>query len=155
VASGPICKLIQGLKYKKLSDEQKFIVDLVANRLDRNELRDFVVTAVPLHFSRRMSRGFNQSKLLGEGLEGRLNLLYKDKLLYRPSKTISQVELDKLQRGKNVRGAFKIYDKAAVAGPKILLVDDVVTTGATVKECAKVLKRGGAKEVWALALAHG
>lgn len=113
------------------------------------------MTAVPLHFTREIGRGFNQSELLGKGLAGRLSLVYKDDLLYRPSKTNSQVELSKLERAENVRGAFKVGDKRSVKGAKILIIDDVITTGATVKECAKVLKRAGAKEVWALALAHG
>jgi predicted amidophosphoribosyltransferase len=68
---------------------------------------------------------------------------------------LPSVKLDKSERGRNARGAFKIYEKEKIAGSKILLFDDVVTTGATVRECAKVLKRASAKEVWALALAHG
>lgn len=152
---GPIRKVVQGLKYKKLADEQYFITNLIASRLDKDDLKDFVVTSVPLHFTREFSRGFNQSKLLADGLASRIILVYKDNLIYRSSVIISQVELDKNDRARNVRGAFKVYDKKQVLGAKILLIDDVITTGATVSECAKVLKRNGAKEVWALALAHG
>jgi predicted amidophosphoribosyltransferase len=68
---------------------------------------------------------------------------------------LPQVELDKFERLSNVRGVFKADNKNEVLGRKILLFDNVITTGATVRECAKVLKRAGAKEVWALALAHG
>lgn len=152
---GPIRKLIQGLKYRRVTGESKTLVQLITDRLDGGELRGFVVTAVPLHFTREIGRGFNQSELLGRGLADRLSLVYKYDLLYRPSKTSSQVELSKLERAGNVRGAFQVGDKSSVKNAKILLVDDVITTGATVRECAKVLKRAGAKEVWALALAHG
>lgn len=152
---GPIRKLIQGLKYKRLTRESDFLTDLIMSRLNKRDFKGFMVTPVPLHFTRHLGRGFNQSDLLGRGLSARLNILYKDGLLYRPSKTISQVDLDKSERASNVRGAFKVADKTAVLGTRILLVDDVITTGSTVKECAKVLKRAGAKEVWALALAHG
>lgn len=152
---GPIRKLIQGLKYKRLTSEVNLLVDLMVSRLDRTELKGFVVTAVPLHFTRHLSRGFNQSELLAKGLAGRLNLLLKNDILYRPGKRPSQVELSKKERSGNVRDTFKVDNRRAVKGAKILLVDDVITTGATVRECAKVLKRSGAKEVWALALAHG
>ncbi|HET7713125.1 MAG TPA: ComF family protein [Patescibacteria group bacterium] len=152
---GPIRSLIQGLKYKRLTSEADFLTDLIVSRLNEPEFKGFVVTSVPLHYSRHLGRGFNQSDLLGRGLSGRLNILYKDDILYRPSKTFSQVDLDKSERASNVRGAFKLADESSVRGAKILLVDDVITTGSTVKECAKVLKRSGAKEVWALALAHG
>jgi competence protein ComFC len=153
--SGPMRRLIQGLKYKRLTDEKNLLVDLALSRLDRREFQGFVATAVPLHFTRHLSRGFNQSELLAKGLAGRLNILYKDNILYRSSNTSSQVGLSKKERRSNVGGAFKIYDPKAIKNSKILLIDDVVTTGATVRECAKVLKRSGAKEVWALALAHG
>jgi len=123
--------------------------------LDSGELKNFVVTAVPLHFTRLLGRGFNQSELVGKGLADRLNLVYADNILYRSRKTDSQVEKSKSERRENVLNAFKIFDRKLVKNKKILLVDDVITTGATVKECAKVLKRAGAKEVWALTLAHG
>lgn len=152
---GPIRRLVTSLKYKRITNERNLIVKLIAERLDRRELKDFVVTAVPLHFTRQISRGFNQSELVGKSLAGWLNLLYKDNLLYRPSKSLPQVELDRVERGRNVRGAFRVYEKSGILGAKVLLFDDVITTGSTVKECAKILKRAGAKEVWALALAHG
>lgn len=152
---GPVRLLIQGLKYKRLTSVADFLTELIVSRIKRQDFEGFMVTPVPLHFTRHLGRGFNQSDLLGRGLAARLNILYEDGILYRPSKTISQVDLDKSERSSNVRGAFKVADKTSVLGEKILLVDDVITTGSTVKECAKVLKRAGAKEVWALALAHG
>lgn len=152
---GPIRKLVQGLKYKRLTSETDLLVELVLSRLEKDDLKGFVVVAVPLHFSRELGRGFNQSELLAKGLSGRLGLVYEGDILYRPSKTSPQVELSKQERLDNVRGAFKIMRPGSVKNSKILLVDDVITTGATVKECAKVLKRSGATEVWALALAHG
>ncbi len=152
---GPVRKLIQGLKYRRLTSESKLLVDLIVSRLDKKELKGFVVTAVPLHFLRQIDRGFNQSELLARGLAGRLNLRYRDDLLYRQRKTKSQVTLSKLERSENVRHAFAADNREAIKGAKILIVDDVITSGVTVRECAKVLKRSGATEVWALALAHG
>lgn len=153
--TGPIRKLIQKFKYRGVADEANFLASMMTERLDPGELQGFILTAVPLHWTRNMQRGFNQSELVSKALAGRLSLVYEDQFLSRSGKTNSQVELDKQGRARNVRGAFKVNSKAKVKGAKILLVDDVITTGATVRECAKVLKRAGAATVWAVALAHG
>lgn len=152
---GPVRKLIQGLKYRRLTSESKLLVDLIVSRLDRKELRGYVVTAVPLHFLRQFGRGFNQSEVIGRGLAGRLKLKFRDDILYRQRNTKSQVKLGKSERAENVRHAFAADNKLAIKNAKILLFDDVITSGVTVRECAKVLKRSGASQVWALALAHG
>lgn len=109
---------------------------------------DFVVP-VPLHRTRLMRRRFNQSALLALGM-GKINGARTPvDLLQRIRKTPSQGHLSKLARHRNVRGAFAVRDKyrRSIAGKEILLVDDVFTTGATVNECARVLKRAGAARV--------
>ena len=152
---GPIRKLIHSLKYRKLSSEAGFVARLMAERLEKGELEGFVVAAVPLYFAREMARGFNQAEALGRELAKNLSLPYRGDWWYRTRGTETQTELDKKDRSKNVQHAFRIYSRDGLKGAKVLLVDDVITTGATVRECAKVLKRSGAREVWVLALAHG
>lgn len=113
-----------------------------------------LVTPVPLHWARRMGRGFNQSALLARPLAKALRLPMHSGILRRRKYTKRQALLPRDQRGENIRGAFRLSGRADVIGLGILLVDDVVTSGATIEECARVLKAGGAREVWAASYAR-
>jgi ComF family protein len=113
------------------------------------------VTSVPLHSSRLRARGFNQSALLATVLARHLECLYKDKKVYRVRPTETQTGLTAPQRTANVSGAFRAGPFARLNGKKILLVDDVMTTGATVNACAGALKKSGAQSVYVVTVARG
>jgi ComF family protein len=114
---------------------------------------------VPLHASKLRQRGFNQSELIARAavkspaLRGR-PLQLSTAILERSRATESQTGLTRHQRRENMRGAFRIRDAEAVAGREILLVDDVFTTGTTVAECARVLRKAGAMRVWVATVAR-
>lgn len=113
-----------------------------------------LVMPVPLHKSRLRQRGFNQSLLLAD-VVGRLHsipLSYGNLRRIRPTRP--QVELSGEERIKNVAGAFDLVRPHEVEGRRVLLVDDVLTTGATMNECASVLKQAGAEFVACLTLAR-
>jgi ComF family protein len=113
-----------------------------------------VIMPVPLHRSRLRERGFNQALLLASAV-GRAHgipLSYDNLTRFRATRP--QVELSGEERVQNVRGAFRLTRPADVEGKRVLLVDDVFTTGATMNECAAVLKRAGARSVVALTLAR-
>ncbi|MGI8925919.1 MAG: phosphoribosyltransferase family protein [Tepidiformaceae bacterium] len=113
-------------------------------------LRPFdVALPVPLHRSRQRRRGFNQAELLME----RLGWPVPAGTLVRQRNTRTQVGLAHRQRRGNVAGAF-VYRGATLAGLRVALIDDVVTTGATMNECARVLKEAGARRVFALSFAR-
>jgi ComF family protein len=112
------------------------------------------VLAVPLHPARLREREFNQALLLARGLSSGLKLPLLVDGLERMVPTRPQVELDGDERRKNVRKAFRVKRPGRVEGRRLLLVDDVYTTGATVNECAKVLKKAGAKAVHVMTLAR-
>jgi len=114
-----------------------------------------IITSVPLFPPRRRTRGFNQSALLGEALGRRLQIPFREKLLRRVRATVSQTGLTAPQRTANVCGAFRVGLFVRPAGLKILLVDDVMTTGATVNACAKALKQDGAASVHVVTVARG
>ncbi len=118
------------------------------------ELRVHVIMPVPLHRSRLHYRGFNQALLLARGVADRFSLPLCYDNLYRSRPTRPQVELSGMDRVRNVAGAFGLFRPLQVAGKSVLLVDDVFTTGATMNECARVLKEAGATEVKALTLAR-
>lgn len=106
------------------------------------------VVPVPLHRSRLRRRGFNQSELMAKGLAGKLGTVVSD-TLEAVRKTRDQIDLSASARRANVRGAFRT--RAPVRG-RILLVDDVFTTGATLSACAATLTQAGASEVHAVTL---
>jgi ComF family protein len=112
-----------------------------------------LIVPVPLHKSRLRHRGFNQSLILAKIVAKRLNKKLDYTTLKRTRLTKPQTELKGEERRRNVRGAFELKDNALVKGKRVLLVDDVYTTGATITECARVLKRANA-EVSVLTLAR-
>ncbi len=120
-----------------------------------------VVVPVPLHPTRERERGFNQAELLAWGMVRRVNrerrrpgLGVEKRCLRRVQATASQAGLTLHARRENVRGVFAVAQPQAVRDRAVVLVDDVLTTGATLSECARVLKRGGALKVVALTLAR-
>lgn len=113
-----------------------------------------IVVPVPLHRSRLRQRGFNQALLLAHAVSIRHAVPLSCDTLLRIRATRPQVELSGAERPANVRGAFAVSRPAAVQGLRILLIDDVFTTGATLNECARALKTAGAGAVSALTLAR-
>lgn len=107
-----------------------------------------VVIPVPLHISRLRQRGFNQAVLLGEVAAREWGLPFHRTALCRNRLTQPQTELSAEERRRNVHGAFGMDRAAAVAGKRVLLIDDVYTTGSTAGECARVLRKGGATAVF-------
>jgi ComF family protein len=106
-----------------------------------------LLVPVPLHRSRLWSRGFNQSALVARELSRRLEIPADPTVLRRVRRTPPLKGMTPLQRRKTVAGAFRVADKAAIAGKTVVLVDDVLTTGSTAEACARALKRAGAARV--------
>ncbi|MBN1380376.1 MAG: ComF family protein [Deltaproteobacteria bacterium] len=113
-----------------------------------------LIIPVPLHAKRLRERGFNQSLILAGEIAGTHGLPVDFMTLKRHVYTVPQVSIGKKEREANVKGSFGVAETAQIKGEKIILVDDVYTTGSTIKECAKVLMREGAKEVAVLTLAR-
>jgi len=112
-----------------------------------------VVVPVPMHWLRRLGRGWNHSGSLAQGVARRLKLPFGDELV-RVRNTPPQVWLPASRRAANVRGAFAVLRPKALAGATVLLVDDVMTTGATANEAARTLRRAGAERVILAVLAR-
>jgi ComF family protein len=124
---------------------------------------ELLVVAVPLFAARERQRGYNQSVLLAERAVKRLRkvrpewtLTAAHPVLQRVRQTAAQFELAKAERRRNLRGAFAVPEAAMelLRGREVLLVDDIMTSGATARECARVLRRGGAARVWVATLAR-
>ncbi|MCW5976627.1 MAG: ComF family protein [Bryobacteraceae bacterium] len=112
-----------------------------------------VIVPMPLHWWRRWRRGYNQARLLANVLSRRTGLPVRE-AAQRKRATAAQAGLSNSERRRNVAGAFSSRRRAALEGRRVLLVDDVFTTGATASACAAALKRAGAAHVSVLALAR-
>lgn len=118
--------------------------------------KKFIVTFIPTSKQRNRWRGFNQSKLIAENLSKELGLSIDD-LLKKTKRAKPQVGLSRKERIKNLKGKFSLNEKVTkgyLENKKILVVDDVYTTGTTLEECAKVLRQAGAREVWGIVLSR-
>jgi ComF family protein len=113
-----------------------------------------MVVAVPLHWRRQWQRGFNQSEFLARAWADRLRLPLRSSWLRRIRATPKQAFLSATARRENVKGAFRVSRRARFEGRAVLLVDDVLTTGSTMNEAARTMKRAGAKSVIAAVLGH-
>ena len=118
------------------------------------ELRIDVLVPVPLHWWRRLERGYNQSAALADALASKLQVPSGRNWLRRVKSTPKQFTQSATARRENVKGAFRATRKCNVKNLRVLLVDDVLTTGATASEAAKVLKAAGAAQVSVAVLAH-
>lgn len=112
-----------------------------------------VIIPVPLHYTRIIKRKYNQSAILAKEIAKKRDVEIILDCLVRTKKTIPQVMCSGKDRRKNVKGAFEVIDKKKVKGKRVVLIDDVYTTGATLNECTKTLLKAGAKSVDTLTIA--
>lgn len=149
---GPAAEAITRFKFSR----HLAFLPVMHNWLQRPICLELVAAAdllapVPLHPKRIKNRGFNQSLLLAQGFPG---AVVAREALVRTRHTPPQVGLNPKERQENVKRAFAVTDPARVKGKSVLLIDDLYTTGSTVKECARVLRKAGASRVEVLTVAR-
>ncbi len=149
---GVLRHAIHALKYRHWIDLADPLAALLQQHLLRTAPNVDLITAVPLHANRQRERGYNQAELLARSLAARVALPYTGGLK-RTRATADQIGLDMGARHENVRDAFAA-DGAAFAGRRVLIVDDVCTTGATLDACAVALRAQGACEIYGLTVAR-
>jgi ComF family protein len=148
-----IRKAIHELKYRNLRAISTRLAELLADYLKENQLPGEALVGVPLHPRRLRERGYNQSSLLAKELGKCVGLPVIEDCLIRVKQAQPQVKAaDVEQRRRNVADAFVCRDER-VKGKRIVLIDDVCTSGATLESCAAALKNKGATSVWGLTLA--
>lgn len=129
------------------------MVETIKSQNLDNYFEEFTIVPVPLHLRRFNWRGFNQAELLADTLASKLNLSVDDSLVSRKKFTEPQTQLTAEERKRNMENVFVLNKDTS--NKKILLIDDVVTSGSTANELAKLLKAGKASEVWVISVAHG
>ncbi|MCX7875960.1 MAG: ComF family protein [Melioribacteraceae bacterium] len=147
--------ILHAYKYDNKIYIGKFLGELIYSNL-YDEIKKWninLIIPVPLHSLKKAQRGFNQSYFIAKSLSKKINIPINTKIIKRKKYTETQTKMNLLERKENVRNAFIVKSKSKVIDKKIILIDDVITTGATINECAKVLKENGAKKVYAISVA--
>jgi len=146
-------EVLHQLKFRKQGWLTPALAELMVDLVPLEPM-DLIIPT-PLHKNRLRERGFNQSALLAEELASRTGLPYNERILIRRIDTPHQTGLDLHMRRTNLIGAFQVTDENDLKGKSILLIDDTLTTGTTLLECAKTLHRAGAKYIYGLTFAAG
>ena len=155
-----VSKAVHLFKYRFIEELSAPLTKIILKAIRSYELPlpDLIIP-IPLHARRLRWRGFNQSSLLAKNLAENLlpnsQLEVCEDILIRSRHTLPQMSLkDHQQRNRNIQNAFTINDFSKIKDKRILLVDDITTTGSTIFECARVLKKAGAKEIYATVIAR-
>ena len=156
--------LIQFLKYRFVKDISTDISLVLLNYLERlreinlvdlNPLESIIVP-VPLHKKRLRWRSFNQAELIAKSISSHFKVKIKNNILLRISNNKPQAKIEiKKERRKNIKNVFCCRKNIAIDGKTIFLIDDLITTGSTLNECAKILKKSGARKVIGITFARG
>ena len=148
-------EIIHSFKYNKKFLVGKFLGREVARNLNDkiNEWNIDLIVPIPLHQLKKADRGYNQSFYIAKGMGKELKIKVSESVIKRVKYTKSQTSMTLIERQENMGQAFKVKNKNKISGKNILLVDDVITTGATTAECAKVFLDMGANKVYAAAIA--
>jgi len=154
--TGELGGLIRAFKFHHKRNLSEILAPFLVDTFHETWYRDDfdMIIAVPLHPERLRDRGYNQAALLARTLSLRIGVPFHKRVLIRKRSTAPQTGLSDVQRAANVRNAFDCRDPGRIAGCRILLIDDVMTTGATVSSAARVLMKSGALRVSVLTLAR-
>ena len=157
ISSGIVRETVHRYKYQRALWFEPFLAGLLVRAAapELQVLKPSFVMPVPLHPVKEREREFNQAGRLAARLASALNVPLNTKVLRRVSFTMTQTKLSRGQRAANMQGVFGLHPGAEVKGRRIVLVDDVLTTGATTNACAQVLRTAGAAEVCVWTVARG
>ena len=151
---GPVAQGIRSLKYHGIRELAPILATPMVSYIQEHPIPIAGLIPVPLHPQKLAERGFNQSELLAAHISKALDIPLRTDILQRTRSTRSQAQLNRSQRLQNVAGAFTVYDGVNLGGETYLLIDDVATTGATLRACAQALHQAGAGDIWALTVAR-
>lgn len=159
-------KAIRALKYHGIKSLAEPLAELIFRRLPPDFLKisqnslfpnpNWLIIPIPLSKKRRQQRGYNQAELIGHFLSDKMSIRMETNVLYKIKEIISQVEIkDRQKRLRNIEGAFSVKNSEIIKDKKIILINDITTTGATLNEARKVLKQANAKKIIGLVVAKG
>ena len=152
---GKAQRILHALKYQNQQELGTLIGRIYGSDLaNMNAFKADAVIPIPLHISRQRKRGYNQSELFGKGIAEALNIPLLNSAIERSVKTETQTKKTKLLRWRNVKDVFVVKEPNLIEGQHVLLVDDVITTGATIEACAQQLINAGCKAISIVSIAY-
>ncbi|MDD5492540.1 MAG: ComF family protein [bacterium] len=157
IYQGVLREAIQAFKYNSRSCLGRELGEFMLNSYRKHFSLTTIDTLipVPLHKKQFAKRQYNQSAVLAGNLSKAIGIPVSPQALSRTRETRPQYTLNKQERAKNIKNAFRVKEGTQLPGAKVLVIDDICTTGSTINECARVLKQAGVMEVHGLVLAHG
>ena len=152
---GAIRRIILQYKFQEKSYLYKTIVNFLLKNKKMFEIIKTYDTIVPVPISkkRKKTRGYNQSYLIAREIADKVEIRIDNKCLFKTKNIIEQSKLNKEERTNNIKGVYELKNSYRLENKKILLIDDIYTTGSTVNECCKVLKKANPKEIDVLVIA--
>lgn len=152
---GKVQQVLHSLKYRGKADLGVLLGEMLAVRMIKGHCPIFdLILAVPLHRKKEKLRGYNQSQCIAEGLGSTLGISVIKDVLVKKKATSSQTKKGRFDRFENLKQAFDVNNAAMLQNKHVLLVDDVITTGATLEACALVLMAAGVKTISIAAVAY-
>ncbi|MEK7595996.1 MAG: ComF family protein [Patescibacteria group bacterium] len=150
-----IKKMIRAFKYRQAGALAETLGEILSQRAEKFLIQNSLVIPVPLAAKKQRERGFNQAALLGQYLAKKNGLAFDSEILLKIRSTAPQVRTaGRGERLKNLKESFIVSDPQKIQSKTVILVDDVLTTGATIMECARVIQKAGAKKIIALVAAR-
>jgi ComF family protein len=148
--------LLHALKYQKIKSAGKMLGEEIGKYIALTGVKFDYIIPVPLHKAKLRERTYNQSRFIAEGIACITGIALTDDTIRRTRFTGTQTKLNKAERKQNVLNAFEVVPAAAgkLRGKNIIIADDVITTGATILECAAVVKKAGADKLWICSAAY-
>ncbi len=150
---GILQELIKELKYRNQPELGVFFGELLGQKLLEQSLHVDLIIPIPLHPSRKRKRGYNQATVIAKGVNEMIKADLCANLIERATNTKSQTNQNKMSRFQNMEQVFVVQNMEELTGKTVLLIDDVITTGATVLSCSQVLLRSGVSKVFVAAIA--
>ncbi len=154
--SGSLRESIIQFKFKGVTSVAAYYAEAISERFGERigRIGADLLVPIPLHSGREHRRGYNQARLFADQLGPRLEMVVDQEILYRVKRRRPQARLTEAERVRNIRGVFEV-DEEALESTRVILVDDVVTSGATILEARRVLEEAGYTVAGVIAMAHG
>lgn len=151
---GAVANALRRFKYEERADLARPLGHLLRRAVEDARVTADLVIPVPLHPRRLADRGYNQAALLARSVADHLQVPFAPRALERQRQTAQQARLGRAERQENMAEAFKVRDPRSIQGKSVIIVDDVLTTGATLLACRQALSRAGARQILGVCLAR-
>jgi ComF family protein len=154
---GVVQQMIHNMKYKGIKEIGLQLGSVLGKKIFDAGLYKSIdlYIPVPMHYKKQMQRGFNQAELIAESVSAETNVPCLNNILVKEKETVTQTRKSRMERALNTSNVYNVSDATTIKGRHIMIIDDVVTTGATIEACARILIKNGASKISVACVAMG